>query len=67
MVTSEEYLIGDVSVAAPILGENGQALAAINVAMPTARWSKEQVEQNVAPAVRKTAAIISHRFGYREN
>ena len=67
VVTSEEYLIGDVSVAAPILGENGQALAAINVAMPTARWSKEQVEQNVAPAVRKTAAIVSHRFGYREN
>lgn len=35
---SEEITIGDISIAAPVIGEDGLAMGAINVAVPTSRW-----------------------------
>lgn len=66
VVTCEEYLLGDISVASPIIGESGYAVAAINVAVPTLRWDREEVESKMAPVVRQTAQSISHRFGFHD-
>ncbi len=55
----EEYFYGDLSIAAPVLGADGLAAGAINVAVSTARYSSQEVEEKFAPLVVATALSIS--------
>ena len=55
----EELSIGNRAVAAPILGKQGYAVAAINIATPTSEYSRNQMEKILAPKVIKTAREIS--------
>lgn len=60
----EENEIGLNCVAAPIFDFNGKAVSAISVAGPSARLNDERMEELIG-VVRKAAAEISRRLGYR--
>lgn len=60
----DENEIGLSCVAAPIRDHNGNAVAAISVAGPSARLDEKRMEELIG-AVRKAAAEISRRLGYR--
>ena len=46
--TREEYFLGDFSVAVPVLGADGRAAGAINVAIAKARWQGAADERRLA-------------------
>ncbi len=58
-VISNETVLGDISVAAPILDEYGVAVAAINISVPTSRWTVERAEAELAPQVQVAGTSIS--------
>lgn len=60
----DENEIGLSCVAAPIFDYSGKAVAAISVAGPSVRLDAERMEELVG-VVRKAAAEISRRLGYR--
>ncbi|MEY9930777.1 IclR family acetate operon transcriptional repressor [Catenulispora sp. GP43] len=61
--TVEELEEGLNAVAAPVLADNGQVLAAISVSGPSFRLTEERLAQ-AADAVRAAAAEISARLGH---
>jgi len=64
IVTCEETILGDISVAAPVFSQEGRAVAAINVAVPTVRWTTEKSVSEIAPQVRQAAQAVSIRLGH---
>lgn len=58
-VIENETVLGDISVAAPITDHGGTAVAAINIAVPTSRWTVERVEAELAKHVQVAATSIS--------
>lgn len=58
-IVCNETVLGDISVAAPIIDHRGQAVAAINIAVPTTRWTVQSVEDKLAQHVQVAAASIS--------
>lgn len=54
----EELFLGDMSIAAPIIGSQGLPVAAVHVVVPTSRWSLEEAERRLAPAVIECARAI---------
>jgi IclR family transcriptional regulator, pca regulon regulatory protein len=62
-VVDQEGLIGEISVAAPILDYTGRPIAAVSMPVPTTRWSVEQVHERLAPRVLATARTISRACG----
>jgi IclR family pca regulon transcriptional regulator len=58
-INDEELSIGNRAVAAPIADKHGHAVAAINIAVPTAEYSRSQMEKILAPKVMRTAKQIS--------
>jgi IclR family transcriptional regulator, pca regulon regulatory protein len=62
-VVDQEGLLGEISVAAPILDDVGRPIAAVSIPVPTTRWSVEQVHEQLAPRVLATARTISRACG----
>lgn len=58
-IVANETVLGDISVAAAITDEHGQAVAAVNIAAPTTRWTIERVEAELAHHVQVAATSIS--------
>ncbi|WP_374625118.1 IclR family transcriptional regulator [Pandoraea sp.] len=58
-IVESETVMGDISVAAPITDHDGCAVAAINISVPTSRWTRERVEAELAPHVQVAATSIS--------
>jgi IclR family transcriptional regulator, pca regulon regulatory protein len=58
-VANHECFIGDLSTAAPVFDGAGQVLGAVNIAVPAARWTPEQVRARLSPLIARTAAAIS--------
>ncbi|WP_417660835.1 IclR family transcriptional regulator [Pseudomonas sp.] len=54
----EELFLGDMTIAAPILGSQGLPVAAVHVVAPTSRWTLEEAERKLAPAVIECARAI---------
>ena len=64
-ITHGERILGTYSIAAPILGANGQLVAGINVAGPLQRLSEERTALLKARCI-QTAKKISLYMGYAE-
>lgn len=64
-VIVEEITLGDISIAAPVIGEDGRAMGAINVAVPTNRWSVENAQSTFAESVVASAQRSSWRMDWR--
>ncbi|NKJ51218.1 IclR family transcriptional regulator [Burkholderia sp. SG-MS1] len=58
-IVENETVLGDISVAAPITDHGGAAVAAINISVPTTRWTVERVEAELAKHVQVAATSIS--------
>jgi IclR family pca regulon transcriptional regulator len=58
-IVMNQTLVGDISVAAAITDHHGHPVAAINVAVPTTRWTIEKAEEQLVPHVQLAATSIS--------
>jgi len=58
--SNEEFYVGDIAVAAPIVNGNGQPLGAINISVPFSRWTLKEVVAELAPQAVNTARTISN-------
>ncbi|WP_232464615.1 IclR family transcriptional regulator [Bordetella genomosp. 8] len=54
----EEFYSGDVNVAATILGDAGEPVAAVNISVPKPRWSLERARAELGPLVMRAARAI---------
>jgi len=54
-----ETVMGDISVSAPITNHLGVAVAAINISVPTTRWTLESAVDKLVPHVQVAATSIS--------
>ena len=66
-VNNQELAIGLRAVAAPIRGEQGSVLAAINISGSTETISRSRLRQELAPLLVETASEISQTLGYMED
>jgi IclR family pca regulon transcriptional regulator len=55
----EEFFLGDMTIAAPIMGGSGRPVGAVHVVAPTSRWTLEDCKAKLAPAVLEAARGIS--------
>lgn len=58
-IVENETVLGDISVAAPITDHGGHAVAAINISVPTSRWTVDRAEAELAKHVQVAATSIS--------
>lgn len=58
-IANQQTYVGDMSVAAPVLDDAGQAAAAVNISVSTARWDTDRVTKELVPLVIETAQAIS--------
>jgi DNA-binding IclR family transcriptional regulator len=56
----EEYFIGDMTVAAPIMGGSGRPVGAVHVVAPTSRWTLKAACAKLAPSVIEASRGISN-------
>ncbi len=66
-VNDEELSYGLRSVAAPIRDTAGSSIAALNIALPTKRVSREDLEERFAPLAVKTAEDIQRALGSQDD
>src|SRR5436305_176279 len=64
-INNEELAYGLRSIAAPILTHDGTAAAAINLAVHSSMTSVEDLAARLSATLRRSAADISARLGYR--
>jgi IclR family pca regulon transcriptional regulator len=57
---NEEFYIGDVGIAAPILNSSGQSIAAVHIEAPRSRWTFDDAMQKLSPLVIECARSISN-------
>ena len=62
-IVEEEFVIGEISTAAPIFNFAGGAIGAISVPVPTTRWTVDAVRERLTPQVIQTARAISRAKG----
>jgi len=58
-ISVNETVLGDISVAAAITDQHGSPIAAINVSVPTTRWTVERAETELVHHVQVAATAIS--------
>lgn len=57
--SDQECYRGDVTVAAPVIGEGGHPVGAINISAPTSRWTLQEMRTKLAALVLETARAVS--------
>ena len=62
-IVQNQTVIGDLSVAAAITDHRGAPIGAINVSVPSTRWTVEKAEEQLLPHVLLAATSISHAKG----
>jgi len=55
----QEYYRGDVTIAAPVFGDDGTAVAAVNISAPTSRWSLAELRSKLSSVLLETARACS--------
>ena len=58
-MTVNETALGDISIASAITDEHGAPVAAVNISVPTTRWTPQRVEAELAQHVQVAASSIS--------
>lgn len=66
-IAEEECLPGELTIAAPILDAEGRSIAGLNMSMTTRDWTVERMRAELAPALLRTAALLSNLQGYRSS
>ncbi|WP_454689021.1 IclR family transcriptional regulator [Achromobacter aloeverae] len=65
VVNNQEAFIGDISLAAPVFDRDGEVKAAINIAVPSPRWSIARAKKELAPMLLQCARRISNDLAGR--
>src|SRR5256885_16850637 len=52
--SDQECYRGDLTIAAAVLGADGQPLAAVNISAPTSRWTLAELRSKLAPLLLQT-------------
>lgn len=58
-VNVEELFLGDMTLAAPVIGSRGRPVAAVHLVAPTSRWTRDDAERRLAPALLHCARTLS--------
>lgn len=66
-ISNQEAFVGDISIAAPIFNFAGRVIGAVNIAVPTSRWSTSKVRDKLMPVTVAVAADISAAMGFPKN
>lgn len=56
-----EYYHADLNVAAPVFDVSGRPVGAVNISVPSTRWTIPRLERELGPMVIETARLISTR------
>ncbi|KPU90196.1 IclR family transcriptional regulator [Variovorax paradoxus] len=48
---AEELFLGDMTIAAPVLGSQGRPVASVHVVAPTSRWTLDEAVRKLAPTL----------------
>jgi IclR family transcriptional regulator, pca regulon regulatory protein len=59
VINDQEAYLGDISAAAPIFDGDGEVSSAINIAVPSSRWSVARVNKELVPMLLHCARRIS--------
>lgn len=59
VINNQEAFIGDISLAAPVFDRDGEVAAAINIAVPSPRWSVARVKKELVPLLLQCARRIT--------
>ncbi len=62
-VAAGEYYIGDLSIAAPVFDFSCRPVAAVNMAVPSGRWTVAEVRKRLSGIVLETARAITRTEG----
>jgi len=62
VINDQEAFIGDISLAAPVVNADREVLGAINIAVPSPRWTVERTREELAPLVLDCARAISREL-----
>ncbi|MBS0222362.1 MAG: IclR family transcriptional regulator [Proteobacteria bacterium] len=65
-LNDEEYVIGLRSVSAPIFGQHSELLAAIDISVPTVRFTTASLTQELAPLIVEYGRRISSSLGWQQ-
>ena len=63
-ISNQEAFVGDISVAAPVFNFAGRIVAAVNMAVPTSRWTIDKVREKLMPVTVAVASDISAAMGF---
>lgn len=58
-LVQNQTVIGDISIAAAITGHLGEPIGAVNISVPSTRWTLERAEEQLLPHVLLAATSIS--------
>jgi len=62
-IADQECMIGQIAVAAAVIGERGEPVAAVHCSVSTASWTVERARAELAPLVMETARLASRPPG----
>ena len=56
---AEELFLGDMTIAAPVLGAQGRPVASVHIVAPTSRWTLEEAVRKLAPTLLPCARSLT--------
>lgn len=59
-INREELFLGDMTLGAPVIGSHGRPVAAVHIVAPTSRWTPEEAERRLGPALLACARSLSN-------
>jgi DNA-binding IclR family transcriptional regulator len=66
-IASQECIVSEITVAAPIMGANGRVEGSVNIATSIQQYDPEAVRSDLAPIVTRAALEISRAMGMISN
>ena len=61
----QECYRGDLTIGAPILGDEGRPIAAVNISGPTSRWTLDELRSKLSSVLLETARAASSGLAAR--
>ena len=62
-ISNEEFMVGDVSVGAPVFDHTGSLTAAVSIPVSSQRWQSAKVREQIISLVVSTARSVSNSYG----
>lgn len=56
---NEELFLGDMTLAAPVMGSHGRPIASVHLVAPTSRWTMEDAVRKLAPTLLQCARSLT--------